>query len=797
MAFELRQFQRQVAQQLLSGRSVILQAPTGAGKTLAAMLPFLNALEYGKDFPSKCLYAVPMRVLANQFVDEYQEKVRKAGRDDRIQVTIQTGEHSQDPRLEASLTFVTIDQVLSSFLHMPYSLPRKQANLNAGAVVASYLVFDEFHLFEPTSTLPTTLEMLRMLQGVTPFLLMTATFSSEMLDGLAEWLGATVIPDTETERAAMLDLPVERSKQRFYHWSTRPLTAEAVLAQHQHRSLVVCNVVGRAQAIYRELRDSPGRGNTEVILLHSRFLPEDRAAKERRLRELFGKSADRTNGSAIAVATQVIEVGLDISAESLHTELAPANAILQRAGRCARFKDEAGHVHIYPIENSLPYRGQEALIQLTAEWLQEHDGERLDFLKEQALVNYAHGQHDKDLLQGLMATRSQHRRRMKAALSGDRAQAGELVRKIVSQPVTISAAPDRLQDRPFAAPIFTLHPGSLQGAAREWLRRDCSLPLEARLRRLEELPGDEEEYAVRYRWVPVTYEKDLGGAPLVAINPGLATYDADEGLILDQGGDFRAETWLETQSATTPGKKSRWVPYYNLESYSEHIRLVYQAFERQAWPELARAAARLEQRAGWPPNTILHAAALAVLFHDVGKLTARSGKGKGWQAWAADWQAKVGHPISPGFLVAHTDYNGDDKVHRQIEKEMGRRPSHAMEGAVAVAPLLAGALRAQPALAKAAFSAIARHHGAFVENFSQYQLAKGAVSSVRQTFSLIEPYAISLDPAQMRLRDDPRRTPIKSFLVTPDSDDELLAYMLLARVLRRADQLGTAEGIKE
>jgi hypothetical protein len=46
------------------------------------------------------------------------------------------------------------------------------------------------------------------------------------------------------------------------------------------------------------------------------------------------------------------------------------------------------------------------------------------------------------------------------------------------------------------------------------------------------------------------------------------------------------------------------------------------------------------------------------------------------------------------------------------------------------------------------------------------------------------------------LCDDPMRTPIKGLLVAADSDDELLAYMLLVRALRRADQLGTAEGAK-
>ncbi len=131
-----REFQNHVANLLLvEKRNVILQAPTGSGKTHAAMLPFLNALEHKRDFPRKCIYSVPMRVLANQFVTIYKEAVKRAGRDDRIPVNIQTGERPDDPELRSNLIFATIDQTLSSFLISPYSLSRRKANLNAAAVM--------------------------------------------------------------------------------------------------------------------------------------------------------------------------------------------------------------------------------------------------------------------------------------------------------------------------------------------------------------------------------------------------------------------------------------------------------------------------------------------------------------------------------------------------------------------------------------------------------------------------------------------------------------------------------------
>ena len=93
--FPLHQFQKDVYERLSDGRSVILQAPTGAGKTLAALYPFFRAWEAGSDFPRKCIYSVPMRVLANQFNQEYTELAESHSRRLRpkevLTVKIQTG----------------------------------------------------------------------------------------------------------------------------------------------------------------------------------------------------------------------------------------------------------------------------------------------------------------------------------------------------------------------------------------------------------------------------------------------------------------------------------------------------------------------------------------------------------------------------------------------------------------------------------------------------------------------------------------------------------------------------------
>jgi len=75
-----------------------------------------------------------------------------------------------------------------------------------------------------------------------------------------------------------------------------------------------------------------------LVLLHSRFRPPDR----RRHLEAALKEIPPGSGGTIIVSTQVIETGVDISATTLFTELAPWASLVQRFGRCNRGGDENG-----------------------------------------------------------------------------------------------------------------------------------------------------------------------------------------------------------------------------------------------------------------------------------------------------------------------------------------------------------------------------------------------------------------------------------------------------------------------
>ncbi len=104
---------------------------------------------------------------------------------------------------------------------------------------------------------------------------------------------------------------------------------------------VVCNTVGQAQEIYQTLRQEQLVSTECLQLLHSRFPFEEREKRERRTRLSFGKEEQGKRPLvAVLVATQIIEQSLDLDFDLMVTDLAPADLVLQRAGRLHRHDNQ-------------------------------------------------------------------------------------------------------------------------------------------------------------------------------------------------------------------------------------------------------------------------------------------------------------------------------------------------------------------------------------------------------------------------------------------------------------------------
>ncbi|WP_256104353.1 CRISPR-associated helicase Cas3' [Streptomyces sp. ODS05-4] len=109
-----------------------------------------------------------------------------------------------------------------------------------------------------------------------------------------------------------------------------------------HSVLAVVNTVARAQALYDQLADDVRAAAPEdpraALLLHSRFKNRDRDAIER---DLLARHPERSASEAqprggLVVATQTVEVSLQLDFDRGAVECAPIEAVAQRAGRVNR-----------------------------------------------------------------------------------------------------------------------------------------------------------------------------------------------------------------------------------------------------------------------------------------------------------------------------------------------------------------------------------------------------------------------------------------------------------------------------
>lgn len=737
-------YQIRVADALLAGKSIVLQAPTGAGKTWAAIAPFLYARHQQSPIADRLIYALPLRALATN-LHQSTSAIGLAS----AQSSLQIGGDANDPFFEADVIFTTIDQLLSSYLLHPVGLPPRLDNMNAGALPGALIVIDEVHLLDPATALGTAIEMLDTLKSFSQFILMTATLSTPAADWLATCLRAERISLNPEEIAA---LPAQIGRTRSWTYSPETLSAAHILQQNKNqRTIVLTNTVSQAQRIYRDLRTQLPPTQRPLLLLHSRFLPTERKNIESQLSVHFGPNAQES--SAILVTTQVIEAGVDISAEQLHTELAPLNSLVQRAGRVARYQHRnQGQVFVYEAASKYPYDLSDADRQSIRETITSRS-------PEDTWIDILHGQTERAALQSRYGNLNSRRNEVRAAMEDkERGSLSSLVRNIDSVNLLITASP-------VAEPFNSGHwPQSLSVPANSLgplapLFRTAPPNTPWIAQRLVPDDQDSESPRASFHWETVDTFPQARAQWLLALHPNVANYSAELGLVLGQPGAELPQIPIQRPPRT------RY--QYAVEDWIDHTRRVTAQAATQA-PSYSVIAKRLAPFSFHLEDIV----ALACQCHDAGKLNAA------WQQIAWNWQSQK-CPNSPATNpLAHTTWTPSDPP--------VKFPPHAVEGAFLVAQTVIEAVGLDAA--KAILSAIARHHGPRSQNLTaitpiaEYQVPLGKALRVPLRPHLV----LSLE----------NKRGFHSFLlnfeVTPEP--HLLAlYVTTVRRLRLADQAATAD----
>ncbi|MBV6506954.1 MAG: hypothetical protein ILNGONEN_02542 [Syntrophorhabdaceae bacterium] len=318
-------------------------APTGSGKTEGALLWALSQTE--KHNASKILYLLPTMVTTDslhrrlskffakhQIVAGLSHSMADLAFDLSEEGEADSGGYRESLLFEKHfvppVTVATVDQLLAALFH------RGRWALKTFAAMDTAIILDEIHSYDP-HTSGIIFELIRQLGPAgARFFIMSATLPKPLVKALQKEL------KTSGKVKIVRDEELLTSSRSYWHVIDADLEEHLVDlvkkklsdGKRDKRVLVVVNTVKRCQDLTSKLK------KYKPICYHSKFILRHRRKKEKKI---------LTEKPRLVVATQVVEVALDIDFDVLITECAPPDALAQRAGRINRKRERHGEVYLF------------------------------------------------------------------------------------------------------------------------------------------------------------------------------------------------------------------------------------------------------------------------------------------------------------------------------------------------------------------------------------------------------------------------------------------------------------------
>ncbi|MBN2434544.1 MAG: CRISPR-associated helicase Cas3' [Spirochaetes bacterium] len=343
-----------------------ITSPTGSGKTLAAFDAALRFAEVNKKSP--IIYCLPF----TSIIDQNYEQAVSIFRENHIIPTedLLLRHHHLTPiaykkcdgtndsdewDIDKQEMLVETWQsrfIITTFVQLFETIfsGRNRALKKLFLVPESVVILDEIQAI-PRKFWGLIKETARILSEDygTCFILMTATQPGIFLD--LESL--ELLPESHSyfQRLSRTALEVDIS-----HEITIENLAEKIslnFRDNPHQSIIaIVNTVNDSVNLYKKIRhqlpDAP------INYLSSNIIPIERRERLQCLKK---------SESWILISTQVIEAGVDISADIVHRDFAPLDSIVQAAGRCNRNDSgQSGKVHIWKIKEEGKTRTSSSMI---------------------------------------------------------------------------------------------------------------------------------------------------------------------------------------------------------------------------------------------------------------------------------------------------------------------------------------------------------------------------------------------------------------------------------------------------
>jgi CRISPR-associated endonuclease/helicase Cas3 len=370
---KLREFQENLSD---TSKSVLVEIPTGEGKTEGSLLWAIKNL-YNKH--SKIIYTLPTQTTSNKLYERVQnffdkdecglvhssakiflekEYERENGEvDDVFKSDFLLSKSFNKP-----VTVSTIDSLLKYFINIG------RFNIATKNFLNSVIIIDEVHAYD----LKLMGFLKRFFELCDEFDVKVCLMSASIPNKIKELLGIV-----NYTRVTQKELFEKRANEiiKVDSFLEKSLNEVAEKFKMGKKVLVIRNTVKSAMETFKALQELE-ISNKDIVLYHSTFKKKDRTKKE----DLIFKKLNEKK-PFILIATQIVEVSLDIDFDVMFTDNAPIDSLIQRFGRVNRKKsvERKGEIYIYRVKNPLPYR--ETILDLTYQTIQNGYFELSEYVK--------------------------------------------------------------------------------------------------------------------------------------------------------------------------------------------------------------------------------------------------------------------------------------------------------------------------------------------------------------------------------------------------------------------------------
>ena len=446
-------WQKQLIKKIKHSKSIVLVAPTGAGKTEFALL-------WNTKNARKLIYTLPLRVALNDLFWRFKDKYFN---EDVVNVLHSTAfiEYLEEEQEGKTLTVdkkLTTSKILSSpiLLTTPDQVFLTSLNYyGSDKVISIYplssIVIDEIQTYNPemAAIIIKTLQIIQKLGG--KVLVMTATLppyfepfffnnvnkdydipeevklNFEMINTQNVEIKNYELKRHKIEIINEYLATYEKSDDESYLIKVNENVLRDYLKKYDGKNIfIVLNNAGKAIEVYKCIENK----YPNVFLLHSRLIEKEKSRRIDltnlilKLQEFKEKSCEDkekiikkieklrldfekidTNKPVIVIATQIIEASIDLDFDVMLTEVSPVDSQVQRWGRIHRNRD-------YNYDEDLPniviFVGEEEngkikvdigtraiydkrVVEKTIEILKEYENNVLSYETEKKMIEQVFG----------------------------------------------------------------------------------------------------------------------------------------------------------------------------------------------------------------------------------------------------------------------------------------------------------------------------------------------------------------------------------------------------------------------